>query len=151
MVSKQPGPPRGRQQPQQMSKGQKWGCGCASVALFFLAVGSCGAILGDDEPTPKPSATPTTTASESPTPTPSVTPSETAQDNAVDDDDDHHKRHHKSKKTSRPATSEPAPDPAPYFSNCSEARAAGAAPLHAGEPGYRPGLDRDRDGTACDS
>jgi len=37
-----------------------------------------------------------------------------------------------------------------YYSNCSEARAAGAAPLYAGEPGYRPGLDRDSDGTACE-
>jgi len=37
-----------------------------------------------------------------------------------------------------------------YYSNCSEARAAGAAPLHVGEPGYRPGLDRDSDGTACE-
>jgi hypothetical protein len=37
-----------------------------------------------------------------------------------------------------------------YYSNCSEARAAGAAPLHAGEPGYRSGLDRDSDGTACE-
>jgi hypothetical protein len=37
-----------------------------------------------------------------------------------------------------------------YYSNCSEARAAGAAPLFAGEPGYRPGLDRDGDGVACE-
>ncbi|WP_444543648.1 excalibur calcium-binding domain-containing protein [Nocardia aobensis] len=28
--------------------------------------------------------------------------------------------------------------------------AAGAAPLHGGEPGYRPGLDRDGDGVACE-
>lgn len=34
--------------------------------------------------------------------------------------------------------------------NCSEARAAGAAPLHRGEPGYRSGLDRDGDGVACE-
>jgi micrococcal nuclease len=30
-----------------------------------------------------------------------------------------------------------------YYENCSAARKAGAAPLHAGEPGYRTGLDRD--------
>ncbi len=35
--------------------------------------------------------------------------------------------------------------------NCDAARAAGVAPIQAGEPGYRPGLDRDGDGTACDS
>jgi hypothetical protein len=38
-----------------------------------------------------------------------------------------------------------------YYANCSAAKAAGAAPLHAGEPGYRSGLDRDGDGVACES
>lgn len=37
-----------------------------------------------------------------------------------------------------------------YYANCDAARAAGAAPLHAGQPGYRPGLDRDGDGIACE-
>ena len=37
-----------------------------------------------------------------------------------------------------------------YYPNCSAARAAGAAPIYAGQPGYRPGLDRDRDGVACE-
>lgn len=37
-----------------------------------------------------------------------------------------------------------------YYANCSEARAAGVAPLYAGEPGYRSGLDRDNDGIACE-
>jgi Excalibur calcium-binding domain len=37
-----------------------------------------------------------------------------------------------------------------YYANCSAARAAGAAPLYAGEPGYRAGLDRDGDGIACE-
>ena len=37
-----------------------------------------------------------------------------------------------------------------YYRNCSEARAAGAAPLYRGQPGYREGLDRDRDGVACE-
>jgi hypothetical protein len=38
-----------------------------------------------------------------------------------------------------------------YYANCSEVRAAGAAPIYRGEPGYRSGLDRDGDGTACDT
>ncbi|MBD9638602.1 excalibur calcium-binding domain-containing protein [Ensifer sp. ENS07] len=38
---------------------------------------------------------------------------------------------------------------APYR-NCSEARAAGAAPLYAGNPGYSTRLDRDGDGVACE-
>ncbi|MFI6866127.1 excalibur calcium-binding domain-containing protein [Nocardia sp. NPDC050406] len=37
-----------------------------------------------------------------------------------------------------------------YYKNCAAARAAGAAPLHRGEPGYRSELDADGDGTACD-
>jgi hypothetical protein len=37
-----------------------------------------------------------------------------------------------------------------YYANCDEARAAGAAPISQGEPGYRSGLDRDHDGVACD-
>jgi hypothetical protein len=38
-----------------------------------------------------------------------------------------------------------------YYPNCAAVRAAGKAPLHRGEPGYRSGLDRDGDGTACDT
>ena len=34
--------------------------------------------------------------------------------------------------------------------NCAEARAAGAAPIHRGEPGYSRKLDRDGDGIACE-
>jgi hypothetical protein len=37
-----------------------------------------------------------------------------------------------------------------YYRNCDEARAAGAAPIRRGEPGYRPPLDRDDDGIACE-
>ena len=36
------------------------------------------------------------------------------------------------------------------FRNCTEARAAGAAPVRRGEPGYGPHLDRDNDGTGCE-
>jgi hypothetical protein len=44
-----------------------------------------------------------------------------------------------------------APSPSePYYTSCSAARAAGVAPLHRGEPGYRAGLDRDDDGVACE-
>lgn len=43
-----------------------------------------------------------------------------------------------------------APATARTFSNCSAARAAGAAPMHRGEPAYSPHLDRDGDGVACE-
>ena len=37
-----------------------------------------------------------------------------------------------------------------YYPNCAAARAAGAAPIYVGQPGYRPGLDADNDGIACE-
>lgn len=37
-----------------------------------------------------------------------------------------------------------------YYRNCAAARAAGVAPLYRGDPGYRPALDRDGDGVACE-
>jgi hypothetical protein len=57
--------------------------------------------------------------------------------------------------------SQPVPPPAPaplpaspaggvYYENCTAARAAGAAPIMRGEPGYASKLDRDNDGIACE-
>lgn len=37
-----------------------------------------------------------------------------------------------------------------YYRNCSAARAAGAAPVYAGDPGYGSHLDRDNDGIGCE-
>jgi hypothetical protein len=39
---------------------------------------------------------------------------------------------------------------ATYFANCSAARAAGAAPVRASDPGYSTKLDRDGDGVGCE-
>ncbi len=65
----------------------------------------------------------------------------------------------------RPASTtkapQPAPQPAPppansggggdvYYKNCTEARAAGAAPIYRGQPGYAKHLDQDNDGVACE-
>ncbi|MBU6328820.1 MAG: excalibur calcium-binding domain-containing protein [Acidobacteria bacterium] len=63
-----------------------------------------------------------------------------------------------------PAGSTDAPPPTPdgggtgggsgggevYYANCSAARAAGAAPIRRGDPGYRSALDGDKDGVACE-
>ncbi|NLG55253.1 MAG: DUF1524 domain-containing protein [Rhodococcus sp.] len=86
-------------------------------------LGECGAYLAQAQPVSEPTPEPT------PQPVPEPTP-------------------------------EPVPEPTPpapaaesssvYFANCAAARAAGAAPLYAGSPGYRPALDRDRDGIACE-
>jgi hypothetical protein len=54
--------------------------------------------------------------------------------------------------SSAPTSQAPTPTSAAsvYYANCSDARAAGAAPLRRGDPGYRAGLDRDGDGVACE-
>lgn len=52
------------------------------------------------------------------------------------------------------APEEPDPEPesdSEYYENCTAARAAGAAPLRRGDPGYGPHLDRDGDGVACET
>ena len=53
------------------------------------------------------------------------------------------------------AYAEPVKRPAPsgasvYYPNCHAAWAAGVAPIYAGEPGYRPEMDGDGDGIACE-
>ena len=76
---------------------------------------------------------------------------------------DYHCHHGSSTPKAAPAeygqAIQPAPAPASplwppgrdkTFANCTQARAAGAAPLHRGEPGYGPHLDRDNDGIACE-
>ncbi|WP_240941264.1 excalibur calcium-binding domain-containing protein [Paenibacillus sp. HB172176] len=37
------------------------------------------------------------------------------------------------------------------YANCAAVRAAGAAPLYRGDPGYSAKLDRDGDGIACET
>ena len=37
-----------------------------------------------------------------------------------------------------------------HYRNCGEARAAGAAPVRRGDPGYGSHLDRDNDGSGCE-
>lgn len=49
----------------------------------------------------------------------------------------------------RPRSAPPAREV--YFANCTAARAAGRENIRRGEPGYRPPLDRDNDGVACES
>lgn len=50
-----------------------------------------------------------------------------------------------------PSAVRAAPRPAfVYYSGCNEVRAAGLAPLYRGQPGYRPEMDGDDDGIACE-
>ncbi|WEV68458.1 DUF1524 domain-containing protein [Bifidobacterium sp. ESL0769] len=64
--------------------------------------------------------------------------------------------------SAQPAAPAPAPAPVPaapaagqgggdvYYQNCDAVRAAGKAPIYAGQPGYRAALDRDHDGVGCE-
>lgn len=67
--------------------------------------------------------------------------------------DYHCHRGSQSSGSSRPQSligSPPAKRSGGAFANCSAARAAGAAPVRRGDPGYGPHLDRDGDGVGCE-
>jgi len=57
---------------------------------------------------------------------------------------------HRNRQTQQPTNRARPDNSSTYYRNCAAARAAGAAPLYRGQPGYRPGLDRDDDGVACE-
>jgi micrococcal nuclease len=44
----------------------------------------------------------------------------------------------------------PTPNTDVYYANCDAVRAAGKAPIYSGQPGYRAGLDRDKNGIGCE-
>ena len=97
--------------------------------------------------TKSPSPTPTTT---SPTPTPEPEPTSEAPAPAPEPAQP---ERHEEAPAPAPAVvhqEQRAPEPQTYYANCAAARAAGAAPIYQGQPGYRSGLDRDGDGIACD-
>ncbi|MCR5978458.1 DUF1524 domain-containing protein [Gordonia jinghuaiqii] len=102
----------------------------ASITSVLTGCGASGPSTGSPSgqtrtSTATPSPPRTRTPAPAPTPTPTYTPP--------------------------PAYAPPAEGPSSaYFANCSAARAAGAAPLYAGQPGYRAKLDRDGDGVACE-
>lgn len=126
--------------------------GIAGVVLLLIVLGNCGR---DDKGSTSATSTVTRTVTSTAPPS-TVTVTETV-----------------SPQTSPPAVAPEEPEPpvitttpyAPppivplvpqvpasvYFPNCAAARAAGAAPLYVGQPGYRSGLDRDGDGVACES
>lgn len=95
--------------------------------------------------TKSPSPTPTTT---SPTPTP--TPEPTTEAPAPAPEPAQPERHEEAPAPAVVHQEQRAPEPQTYYANCAAARAAGAAPIYQGQPGYRSGLDRDGDGIACD-
>ncbi|MBV7266694.1 excalibur calcium-binding domain-containing protein [Erythrobacter ani] len=57
---------------------------------------------------------------------------------------------HRNPRASRPVQEAQSIQGDVYYRNCDAARAAGAAPIYRGQPGYRSALDRDNDGVACE-
>ncbi|MFF8829783.1 excalibur calcium-binding domain-containing protein [Streptomyces sp. NPDC015131] len=127
--------------------------------LLLLMIGTgCGAVSAEDGARPATKAAPaptvTVTATAAPAPAVTVTATATATVTAT------------ATATTR-VTVAPAPAPPAdtstdtstesdaggdtYYANCAAARAAGAAPVHRGDPGYARHLDRDNDGVGCDN
>lgn len=59
-------------------------------------------------------------------------------------------RHCHNKKGGPPPRAQALSGRSVYYPNCAAARAAGAAPVRAGDPGYSRKLDRDGDGVGCE-
>jgi len=133
------------------------GCGVPSVAddAGSSAPVPSPTVTASPSPTPTPSPSPTPTPSPTSTPSPILTtqaplsespaPSATQEPEPTPEEE--------TQAGGGGAAPAPAPEPkqeSAYYPNCKAARAAGAAPLYRGDPGYREELDRDRDGIACE-
>lgn len=136
------------------------------VGALFALLASCGigSAMGGDEPakaaapstvTTTRTATETVTVTKTPTRMRAATTSEptTTPETTPETTTETTPELEPERTTQRvvplvPRTTEEAPSA--YYSNCSAARAAGAAPLYRGSPGYGTHLDRDGDGVACE-
>jgi len=122
----------------------------ATPLLACCGIGAIAAAVGNDPPSTTQTdptelvdaTTPTTTAPTTTAPTTTTAAPTPTSAPAV----------HTTTAAPPPAPPDPpAPPAGVYYANCAAARAAGAAPLYRGDPGYRPALDRDNDGVACES
>ena len=145
------------------------GCGVPSVADDAGSPAPVPSPTVTASPSPTPTPSPSPTPSPAPSPTPSPTPSPIPTTQAPTSQPPLQPFMQESEPTSEPEP-EPTPEeetqagggaaspalaPEPnqkstYYPNCKTAKAAGAAPLYRGDPGYREELDRDRDGIACE-
>ena len=132
-----------------------------ALLLFFAAIGAAPKVQPEQPAaavmaTPSSSSAPTTTKKTTTSrPTTVVSQEQVVSDNHTD----HYVRDPEPApvivpEPEYPPAPAPEPETAPaqnvYYPNCKAAKAAGAAPLYQGEPGYRAGLDRDQDGVACE-
>ncbi|MFE0530452.1 excalibur calcium-binding domain-containing protein [Micromonospora parva] len=128
-----------------MSKlNQKQKIGLGVVVLFGLCCCGSGignALGGNDPSDPKPSPTVQVDQVVGGDPTP------------ADGQEDEQPETVAKPTTAAPRKPAPKPTPPkePYYKNCDAVRDAGADPLYPGDPGFRPELDRDGDGEACET
>ncbi|WP_156723403.1 excalibur calcium-binding domain-containing protein [Streptomyces apocyni] len=110
------------------------------LAILFIGVGI--GLAGQDEepdggePVPTATATATVTRTTAPTATATVTRTAPAVPAAT--------------VTETVTQTAPESEATFFYENCDEARAAGAAPVRRGDPGYGPHLDADNDGVGCE-
>jgi hypothetical protein len=128
------------------------------IMAAFLICGAIGAALDkddQDDAEPQPVATVATTTAATTEPTPTSTPSSTAPAaptaSATSAPPTPTRTTTTTKKPPAGGGATTTPPTSVYYKNCTEVKAAGAAPLYSYEPGYRPALDSDKDGVACES
>ncbi|GAB3228277.1 hypothetical protein GCM10027447_20280 [Glycomyces halotolerans] len=141
--------------------------------LFFCILGLIGSALDDpggrpdERTTESPSLISDTTEDTTPTEeaTPAEAPTTVKSEGAEDPEPELEPEPEPEPEAStqedrgddRPTESEPSPteehepEQDVYYENCDAARAAGAAPVYRGDPGYGKHLDRDGDGVGCES
>ena len=145
---------------------QAKGCGCLLLVVLVPVSMLYSCIKGPDEPatlsaapssivaappttvqqlaqTPS-AASSTTTTSRATTTT--TTPRGTPRPNPQPDPDPDPNRELSTRRTTSSGSSSGS---SVYYANCDAVRAAGAAPIRRGDPGYSPKLDRDGDGVGC--
>lgn len=133
----------------------------SSLIISMGLITACGSATAEPE-APAPTVTETvtatvTTTAKASTITSTVTETTSAEDLAQEIVEPAAVEEYSEPQVNTPqqfaAIPEPAPAVAPaqtYYANCAAVRAAGAAPLYAGSPGYSSKLDRDGDGIACE-
>ncbi|MGP5612378.1 GmrSD restriction endonuclease domain-containing protein [Brachybacterium alimentarium] len=116
--------------------------GFAAIAdddtLLWPAAGEGDVIATQEEPAPAPSPEPEPAPAPAPKPAKATTPSSGSGSSSG------------SRSGSSSEGSGSSSGGSVYYKNCDAARAAGAAPVHSGDPGYAKHLDRDGDGVGCE-
>lgn len=136
-----------------MKLDQRWrDIAFALILAALLAVG--GTALAQSMPQSAPAVSRASTATYTPAPTSSAAPSHLIRGDRRAAKDAAPLRQAPTSRRAAPTTGTrtraQAPTAGVFYANCAAARAAGAAPIYRGQPGYRPALDRDGDGIACE-